>query len=379
MIAPTGPTGPTGPGGGGLSNLVDGSSTGAVRGINTRGGYVMGVNAMAVGTDTAASGEASFAQGSETQASGSYAHAEGRLTVASGFSSHAEGVGTEAPGFCAHAEGNETVAEGDFSHAEGLGTHTTGLVTHAEGIFTTASGSFSHAEGTGTSTNGFFGAHIMGSYGSADAPYSWYLANGTNEFNPGLSAKILYTGDAYIDNAWNGGGADYAELYETESGQPIEPGYFVTFAGASDKVRIAQASDGYVLGVVSAAPGFVAGAGELRWKNKFKTDKWGRILYEDVLVPEVKERDGKVVVPAHTESRPALNPAYDPNRPYVSRANRPEWVKVGLLGALPVRDDGSLTAGGYCLPGINGVATAAHAGYRVLKRTDTDQVLILFR
>ena len=379
MIAPTGPTGPTGPGGGGLSNLVDGSSTGAVRGINTRGGYVMGVNAMAVGTDTAASGEASFAQGSETQASGSYAHAEGRLTVASGFSSHAEGVGTEAPGFCAHAEGNETAAEGDFSHAEGLGTHTTGLVTHAEGIFTTASGNFSHAEGTGTSTNGFFGAHIMGSYGSADAPYSWYLANGTNEFNPGLSAKILYTGDAYIDNAWNGGGADYAELYETESGQPIEPGYFVTFAGASDKVRIAQASDGYVLGVVSAAPGFVAGAGELRWKNKFKTDKWGRILYEDVLVPEVKERDGKVVVPAHTEARPALNPAYDPNRPYVSRANRPEWVKVGLLGTLPVRDDGSLTAGGYCLPGINGVATAAHAGYRVLKRTDTDQVLILFR
>jgi hypothetical protein len=348
-------------------------------GINTRSDYVMGVNAMAVGTSTLASGEAAFAEGSQTQATGNFAHAEGRQTAASGFASHAEGIETVASGFGSHAEGDETSAAGDFSHAEGLETRATGLVSHAEGIQTTASGNYSHAEGTGTSTNNFFGAHIMGSYGSAEAPYSWFLANGTGESTKGLAAKILYTGDAFIDHAWNGGGADYAELYETESGQPIEPGYFVTFAGASDKVRIAQASDGYILGIVSAAPGFVAGAGELRWKNKYKTDKWGRILNEDVPVPEVKDKGGMVVVPAHTESRPALNPAYDPQKTYVPRTNRPEWIRVGLLGAIPVRDDGTLTPGGYCQVGVNGVATSAHTGYRVLKRLGTDQVLVLFR
>jgi trimeric autotransporter adhesin len=52
---------------------------------------------------------------------------------------------------------------------------------------------------------------------------------------------------------------------------------------------------------------------------------------------------------------------------------------VALLGAVRVRDDGSLTAGGYCRPGMSGIATAAHTGYRVLKRTGANQVMILFR
>ena len=249
----------------------------------------------------------------------------------------------------------------------------------AIGANTEASGAGAVAEGLFTSTNGLPGAHIMGRYGAADTAYSWFLANGESELSPGLAAKILRDGNAYIDIAWNGGGADYAELYETETGQPIEPGLFVTFAGSSDKIRLAQSYDTYVLGVTSGSPGFVAGAGELRWKNKYKADKWGRVEYEDVSIPEVRDKDGKVLVPAHVESKPALNPSYDPSRPYVPRDSRPEWVKVGLLGAVLVRDDGTLTAGGFCQPGVNGIATAAHAGYRVLKRTDTDQALILFR
>ena len=133
------------------------------------------------------------------------------------------------------------------------------------------------------------------------------------------------------------------------------------------------------MGVVSAAPGFVAGSGELRWKGKFKTDEWGRIVYEDVTVPEVKDKQGGVAAPARTESRPVLNPAYDGTRAYVSRQKRPEWVKIALLGAVRVRDDGTLTSGGYCMPGMNGIATAAHEGYRVLERTGANQTLILFR
>jgi hypothetical protein len=74
-----------------------------------------------------------------------------------------------------------------------------------------------------------------------------------------------------------------------------------------------------------------------------------------------------------------LDPAFDSGRKYVPRENRPEWVNVALLGAVRVRDDGSLTPGGYCRPGMGGIATAAHTGYRVLKRTGQNQVLILFR
>ncbi len=186
-------------------------------------------------------------------------------------------------------------------------------------------------------------------------------------------------GSVYIDVGLGGTGADYAGLFETESGQPIEPGYFVTFAGTGDRVRIAQAYDEYVLGVVSRAPGFVAGGGERRWKNKFQTDEWGSIVYEDVTVPHRTDARGIVLASAHAETRPALNPSYDPTRAYVPREQRPEWVKVGLLGRLLVRDDGTLTSGGYCRPGMNGIAVASHAGYRVLRRTGPNQVMILFR
>lgn len=287
------------------------------------------------------------------------------------------------PGIVEPSGGLTNLADGvSTGAARGTGTragYRTGENAVAVGANTEASGAAAFAEGLFTSTNGLPGAHIMGRYGVADEAYSWFLANGTDELHPGTAAKILQDGSAYADLAWNGGGADYAGLFETETGQPIEPGYFVTFAGGSDKIRLAQNYDTYILGVTSGTPGFVAGAGELRWKNKYKTDKWGRIEYEDVQVPDVKDKDGRVLIPAHVESRPVLNPLYDPAQPYVPRDSRPEWVKVALLGAVLVRDDGTLTAGGFCLPGVNGIATAAHSGYRVLKRTDTDQALILFR
>ena len=250
--------------------------------------------------------------------------------------------------------------------------------THAEGAFINTLANYSHTEGLYTSHGDHIGAHIMGRYGTADADFSWFLANGFQGFD-GLAAKILYNGNAYIDVAWNSGGADYAELFETESGQPIEPGYFVTFTGTSDKIRIAQAYDDYVLGVISRAPGFVAGGGELRWKDKYISDDWGGIVYEDVAVPDEMDAKGKLAVPAHTEKRPFLNPDYNPDHAYLPREVRPEWVKVGLLGRLLVRDDGTLTAGGYCRPGMNGIAAAAHSGYRVLKRTGPNQVMILLR
>lgn len=58
-------------GGSGLSNLEDGSSSGAVKGINTTaedGTYVMGQNAVAVGGSTQAAGANSFTSGLGTVA-----------------------------------------------------------------------------------------------------------------------------------------------------------------------------------------------------------------------------------------------------------------------------------------------------------------------
>jgi hypothetical protein len=174
-----------------------------------------------------------------------------------------------------------------------------------------------------------------------------------------------------------GAQADYAEMFETNDGSLIDVGYFVTFDGASDKLRKATAADNYIIGVVSATPAMVADASDLRWHNLFVTDEWDRVQYHEVVVPETKDEEGNVVSPQFTKKEPILNPAYDPSKQYVSRMERPEWVAVGLVGKLLVRDDGSCQVGGYCSSNDEGIATASENGYRVMKRTGTNQVLVL--
>ncbi|MGM1033417.1 MAG: SHOCT domain-containing protein [Bacillota bacterium] len=48
-----------------------------------------------------------------------------------------------------------------------------------------------------------------------------------------------------------------------------------------------------------------------------------------------------------------------------------------LFGKLLVRDDGTCKAGSYCGPNEEGIATTADKGYRVMKRTGPNQVLVL--
>jgi len=54
-------------------------------------------------------------------------------------------------------------------------------------------------------------------------------------------------------------------------------------------------------------------------------------------------------------------------------------VAVGLVGKILVRDDGTCQVGGYCKPNNEGVATASENGYRVMKRTGQNQVLVLVK
>lgn len=339
-----------------------------------------GTSSHAEGENSAANGPQSHAEGFATTASGPASHSEGSQTTALGVASHAEGYNTTASNDAAHAEGSETTASGEFAHAEGFSTLASGSVSHAQGFNTIANGAISHSEGLFTNTNSLTGVHIMGKFGFAnDMDFSWYLANGTSADTPGIAAKILQNGTAFADVGWFGGGADYAEMFETIDGNPIDVGYFVTFAEESDKIRIANEKDTYILGITSANPVVLGDSAELRWEKKFLTDKWGRIQYQNVLVPAVKDRKGNIVVPEHYEQQPIINPEWNPLQKYTPRTKRPEWVPVGMLGKLLVRDDGTCKPGQYCKPNEEGIATSSHTGYRVMKRTDVDQILILLK
>lgn len=389
----------------------------------------------AEGFHTEASGNASHAEGEGNVASGEASHAEGggvdplgnpAPNLASGYSSHAEGVGTTASGFAAHAEGGSfditsnpgPIASGAFSHAEGhstiasslaahaegFGTQASSLAAHAEGQFTVASGDISHAEGFGTRANGplshteglgtgasgLQGVHVMGKNGApnpaVDLDFSWYLVNGPVSYSTaGVVAKILSNGSACFDatvtaSAFNpaAGACDFAEMFESSNGEPIDVGYFVTLDGASEKIRKATASDDYILGVTSSNPGVLADTEDPAC-GKFLLDKWNRKQYKDVVHPAITDEKGNIILAERIERQPILNPLWEPEKPCRSRMERPEWAAVGLVGKLLVRDDGSSVAGGYCMPNDDGIATNSQAGYRVLKRTDIDQILILFR
>ena len=251
--------------------------------------------------------------------------------------------------------------------------------SHAEGRFTKASGDYSHAEGLGTSTAGLKGAHIMGKFGDACEEFGWFMAGGTDPDNRAITACIRNNGDAFFNsvNLVNPCCADYAEMFETVDGAYIDFGYFVTFEEGSNKIRKANSYDNYIIGITSATPAILAGAANYYWHDKYIRDKWGQIKYKEVVIPEKKDEKGNVIIPEHKEKQPVLNPDWNCKKDYVPRSQRPEWVAVGLLGQILVRDDGTCKVGGYCRPNDEGIATACDHGYRVLKRTDSDQVLIL--
>jgi hypothetical protein len=332
----------------------------------------------AEGSFSVASGELSHAEGNYSMASGNVSHAEGSNAVASGNTSHAEGGSTVASGFSSHAEGFVTKALGDHSHAEGYYSIASGLNTHAEGNSTQALGSASHAEGAFTTiaTEHSY-SHIMGAYGQSLYPNSWHVANGTATA-PGLAAVLEgVTGNLYIDGTVMSPAADYAEMFETVDGLPLEAGYFVTSDG--DKIRVATEEDRYILGVTSARPSIVGGAYHLNWQGRYEVDEWGSVKYEDVEIPEEKDEQGNIIMKASTRKVAVVNPEYDASQTYTSRMDRPEWVAVGMLGKLLVRDDGTCVKNGFCRPNEDGIATASEEGYRVLKRTGANQILIVVK
>ncbi len=97
------------------SNLVNGSATGSVRGINTAAedsSYTMGANAFAEGVVTTAEGVASHSEGAASIAYGNYSHAEGSASVAYGIASHSQNEGTLAQGRAQTAIGKYNVAQG---------------------------------------------------------------------------------------------------------------------------------------------------------------------------------------------------------------------------------------------------------------------------
>ena len=188
----------------GQSTIAGTGHTGYSAGGYISGSHAEGVRTVAIGGGSHAEGVettattftyygyvfgGSHAEGFRTTASGGYSHAEGHSTTASGYHSHAEGYETTASGNGSHAEGYNTTASGNYSHAEGSSTTASGENSHAEGSYTTASGYLSHAEGYSTTASGN-GSHAEGLNTTAGGTSSHAGGRGINSGN-----KIVASGN----------------------------------------------------------------------------------------------------------------------------------------------------------------------------------------
>ena len=193
--------------------------------------------------------------------------------------------------------------------------------------------------------------------------------------------RVTFGGATYTAGAYNTGGADYAEFFEWNDGNAQNEdrvGYFVTF-DSNNKIRLANSDDAYLLGITSGNPATLGNSYSDSWERMYVTDDFGRVQYETVEMPDITNENGEVIVQAHIEKRPMINPEYDNTQEYIGRENRKEWSAVGMLGVLPVRDDGTCAVNGYCKVDNGGIATKADNGYRVIERVSDNVVKIVFR
>lgn len=343
-----------------------------------------GLWSQASGCKTQALGNYSRASGWWTRSNGQCCNAEGLLSLASGHFCHAEGTRTVASLNNAHSEGDLTKATGRQSHSEGASTTSSGQNSHSEGYLSLSSGIASHAEGWGTIAAGQ-SQTAMGKYNIKDTSNRLIVGIGSSDSKRSNGFTVSSTGNGWFAGTLSSKGADYAEYFEWADGNPNAEdriGMLVTLDG--EYIRLANKGDD-ILGIVTGTALVLGDNAAYEWKNKYVTDIYGRIVYDEPIEEFVEYTDHETlkIVKESTGFHvyPKINPDYDPAKEYTSRENRKEWDAIGLLGKLYVNDDGTCTVGGYADVGSDGIATASseRTNMRVMKRMTDNVLLVLMK
>ncbi|MEB5650951.1 peptidase G2, partial [Mammaliicoccus sciuri] len=158
---------------------------------------------------------------------------------------------------------------------------------------------------------------------------------------------------------------DYAEYFESQSGQAIPNGTIVTLDGRY--VRKAQVND-RPIGIISGTAGVILGDQMFHHKDKFLKDEFGVTLTE-WQTKEWEDDEGNTY--SEEVEVPIPNPDYvEFEDEYIPRSERPEWNVVGLVGQVFTRFKGELKPNDY-IKSDNGVGVRDNVNghYRVLEIT----------
>ena len=144
--------------------------------------------------------------------------------------------------------------------------------------------------------------------------------------------KVRGDGEAYCDGSFNGGGADYAEVFESTDGAAIPHGTTVVLV--DNKIRASTASDSAesIIGVVKPSnTSSIVGNVKLNWNKKYLQDDFG--VAQKETVPNINYPD--IEGEPETITRRVLNPDFI-EQEYIERKDRDEWNVIGLVGQVPM-------------------------------------------
>ena len=388
---------------------VDAYCSGAMGYQNTVNGYT----SFALGAFNKTYSQGSLAlgytntTGVENSADGKYAIAMGRSNTASGMGSVATGYSNTASGESSFATGYSNTASGEGSAATGYSNTVSRAYSFSTGKFNTCNAVASFISGYSNEIknnqsssgqpqygycSGAIGYHlindsytslVIGKYnnnsvdkytgGSSDG-YLFAVGNG-NSNSRSNAFRVNFSGLVY-GGRYNTPGADYAEFikpwYDNNVENEDRVGYMVTIKNG----YLYKANDGdYIVGITSGNPS-VIGNGDEDYYWKYERDEFNRIIYHEIdEIIEEEDNDGNIIYNKTGKkiTVPKISSNYDSSLAdsYIERKDRPEWSYVGMRGIIPVRDDGTCEAGGFCKCGSNGIATSSERGldtYYVIER-----------
>lgn len=357
----------------------------------------IGNGSLSIGRDSSSTvGDYSSAVGANVVASGLASHAEGHLCSATEHAAHSEGFNTKSIGVAAHSEGGANFSYANFAHAQNHGNKAAHQFSSASGQYNITGRAHDFAIGilNQQKADSLFtiGAGAVSSgFDSADCPDTMDLNEYARSVNTLKNAfRVNTSGAVYGVGAYNTSGADYAEyIKEWADGNPDgedRRGYLVTVKDG--KLCKAESGD-YIVGITSGNPSIIGNADE-DWLRRWQRDEFNSLIYKEVEVPDFEEQVDEngniktVKVGSHTEMQTVENPDYDKTLPYVERKDRPEWSAVGMIGILPLRDDGTCEAGGFAKCGVGGVATKAdtydcHSTFFVVERISENVISVEMR
>lgn len=277
-----------------------------------------------------------------------------------GFVGGSTGSGAMSPRSAVIASSGDTFAYSDRSWAIGSG---------AENIVKGSRTGIMNSLRSETDPNGV--AQLIVNSHRVKSPGSHLIVGGWGAEGSASISNVKFTINSYNGDINSVGTiksgqtfGDYAEYFESQSGQAIPNGTIVTLDGRY--IRKAQVGD-RPIGVISGTAGVVLGDQLFHHKDRFIKDEFGVVVTEKQEVEIIKDT-GEVV--KEIRDVPVVNPDYDENEDYLSRSDRPEWNVVGLTGQVFTRIDNTVKANDY-IKAKNGIGTKDNVNgyYRVMEIT----------